>query len=182
MLTRAPCVIIQYPATMQAPNRNLFSHLSRMRPLPSTMAISSPASNSRSTRPLSSSSTRVDATVRVPRNTYTGARPGICRFPARQYHASPCVSSDNLLGYSPMSRSPVPTTSQQASAPPTSKPSPTWGTDTNTAGGGVWSQTSAKRDKMAELLTELNSTGVDTGETCNAFFHLTVYAVIEVGR
>ena len=182
MLTRAPCAIIQYPATMQAPNRNLFSHLSRMRPLPSTMAISSPASNSRSTRPLSSSSTRVNPTVRVPRITYTGARPGICRFPARQYHASPCVSSDNLLGYSPMSRSPVPTTSQQASAPPTSKPGPTWGTDTNTAGGGVWSQTSAKRDKMAELLTELNSTGVDTGETCNAFFHLAVYAVIEAGR
>jgi hypothetical protein len=35
---------------------------------------------------------------------------------------------------------------------------------------------------MAELLTELNSTGVDTGETCNAFFHLAVYAVIEAGR
>ena len=31
-------------------------------------------------------------------------------------------------------------------------------------GGGVWAQTSAKKEKLAELLTELNSTGVDTGE------------------
>ena len=38
-----------------------------------------------------------------------------------------------------------------------------WGVDSNTAGGGVWAQTSAKKDKLNELLTELNGEGVDTG-------------------
>ncbi|KAL3807457.1 hypothetical protein ACHAXA_002717 [Cyclostephanos tholiformis] len=137
-----------------------------LRPLPSTVAISSPACLSRSTVPLSLYSTRANpsllsTTVHVPR-TYTGALPGDCQYLARQFHASPCASSDNLLGYSPMSRPPVPTTSQQASVLPSSKSGPTWGTDANTAGGGVWAQTSAKREKLAELLTELNSTGVDT--------------------
>mmetsp|Transcript_15658 Transcript_15658/g.28433 ORF Transcript_15658/g.28433 Transcript_15658/m.28433 type:complete len:519 (+) Transcript_15658:1-1557(+) len=37
------------------------------------------------------------------------------------------------------------------------------GTDSNTTGGGVWAQTSAKRDKLNELLTELNTSGVETG-------------------
>ena len=159
---------------MQAPNRKLVSdcsRLSRRRPLPSTVAISSPACLSRSTVPLSLYSTRANpsllsTTVHVPR-TYTGALPGDCQYLARQFHASPCASSDNLLGYSPMSRPPVPTTSQQASVLPSSKSGPTWGTDANTAGGGVWAQTSAKREKLAELLTELNSTGVDTGAICS---------------
>lgn len=38
-----------------------------------------------------------------------------------------------------------------------------WGVDSNTSGGGVWAQTSAKKDKLNELLTELNEEGVDTG-------------------
>ena len=62
---------------------------------------------------------------------------------------------------------PVPTTSQQAAAasptPPSSSSAiPTFGTDPNSVGGGVWAQTSSKREKLAELLTELNATGVDT--------------------
>lgn len=39
-----------------------------------------------------------------------------------------------------------------------------WGVDSNTAGGGVWAQTSAKKDKLNELLTDLNGEGVDTGK------------------
>ena len=62
---------------------------------------------------------------------------------------------------------PVPTTSQQSAAasptPPSSSSAiPTFGTDPNSVGGGVWAQTSSKREKLAELLTELNGTGVDT--------------------
>ena len=60
---------------------------------------------------------------------------------------------------------PVPTTSQQAAAPASpGKSGPSWGVDANTAGGGVWAQTSAKKEKLNELLTELNSEGVDTGK------------------
>jgi hypothetical protein len=40
---------------------------------------------------------------------------------------------------------------------------PMFGVDSNTQGGGVWAQTSSKREKLAELLTELKETGVDTG-------------------
>jgi len=59
----------------------------------------------------------------------------------------------------------VPTTSQQAAAatPTDTSKAPAWGVDSNTAGGGVWAQTSAKKDKLNELLTELNAEGVDTG-------------------
>ena len=62
---------------------------------------------------------------------------------------------------------PVPTTSQQVAAasptlPSSSSAIPTFGTDPNSVGGGVWAQTSSKREKLAELLTELNGTGVDT--------------------
>jgi len=59
----------------------------------------------------------------------------------------------------------VPTTSQQntAAAPtPKDNKGPVWGVDSNTAGGGVWAQTSAKRDKLNELLTDLNAEGFDT--------------------
>jgi len=59
----------------------------------------------------------------------------------------------------------VPTTSQQAAAatPTDTSKAPAWGVDSNTAGGGVWAQTSAKKDKLNELLTELNAEGVETG-------------------
>mmetsp|Transcript_35972 Transcript_35972/g.86832 ORF Transcript_35972/g.86832 Transcript_35972/m.86832 type:complete len:637 (-) Transcript_35972:527-2437(-) len=84
-------------------------------------------------------------------------------FSTRQIHASSPSLSDNLLGHSPMART-IPTTSQQAAAPPSpGNQGPSWGVDANTAGGGVWAQTSAKKDKLNELLTELNSDGVDTG-------------------
>ncbi|KAL7548577.1 hypothetical protein ACHAWF_018871 [Thalassiosira exigua] len=85
-------------------------------------------------------------------------------FISRQFHFSQHNSSDNLLGHSPMARS-APTTSQQAATVSPSPPDkgPVWGVDSNTAGGGVWAQTSAKRDKLNELLTELNADGVDTG-------------------
>lgn len=65
---------------------------------------------------------------------------------------------------------PVPTTSQAAKAtsPPPTNQGPVWGTDSNTAGGGVWAQTSAKKDKLNELLTELNAEGVDTSKFSTA--------------
>jgi hypothetical protein len=56
-----------------------------------------------------------------------------------------------------------------APSTPTNNPKTTtpqgaiWGVDSNTQGGGVWSQTSAKKEKLNELLTELNGEGVDTG-------------------
>ena len=84
----------------------------------------------------------------------------------RSYHASPTPSSDNLLGYSPMAQ-PTPkskSTSPDAKSSQSPKQGAIWGVDSNTAGGGVWAQTSAKKDKLNELLTELNAEGVvDTG-------------------
>lgn len=76
----------------------------------------------------------------------------------RSFHRSAAASSDNLLGYSPMAKS-------APSKPAAQTPSQgaVWGVDSNTAGGGVWAQTSAKKDKLNELLTELNGEGVDTG-------------------
>lgn len=60
----------------------------------------------------------------------------------------------------------APNASQQAAAAASpSSPGaagPSWGTDSNTAGGGVWAQASAKKEKLNELLTELNANGVDT--------------------
>lgn len=53
---------------------------------------------------------------------------------------------------------------QAAESPSRNTPGPMWGTDSNTAGGGVWAQTSAKKEKLNELLTELNASGVDTGK------------------
>lgn len=60
--------------------------------------------------------------------------------------------ADNLLGHSPMARSdPRPKATLDGT---TTKP--LIGTDSNTAGGGVWAQTSAKRDKLAELKLEIS--------------------------
>lgn len=61
---------------------------------------------------------------------------------------------------------PVPTTSQASAtaSPSTNDKGPVWGVDSNTAGGGVWAQTSAKKDKLNELLTDLNADGIDTGK------------------
>lgn len=87
----------------------------------------------------------------------------------RCFHSSSNVASDNLLGYSPMAPSspskPQPSVTGSPDKPSTSTPSTgaIWGVDSNTAGGGVWAQTSAKKDKLNELLTELNSQGVETG-------------------
>ena len=64
---------------------------------------------------------------------------------------------------------------------------PSWGVDANTAGGGVWAQNSSKREKLNELLTELNAEGVDTGTflshmishgACNEFcnYHMTPHS------
>jgi len=56
-------------------------------------------------------------------------------------------------------------TSKQAATEKSSpgKQGPSWGVDANNASGGVWAQTSSKKEKLAELLTELNAEGVDTG-------------------
>jgi hypothetical protein len=61
---------------------------------------------------------------------------------------------------------PLPTSYPQTAGetPPRSNTGPVWGTDSNTAGGGVWAQTSAKKEKLNELLTEFSATGVDTGK------------------
>ncbi|KAL7507376.1 hypothetical protein ACHAXN_004563 [Cyclotella atomus] len=57
-------------------------------------------------------------------------------------------------------------TNSGKAATDTSSKTPTaiWGVDSNTAGGGVWAQTSAKKDKLNELLTDLNGEGIDTGK------------------
>lgn len=60
--------------------------------------------------------------------------------------------ADNLLGHSPMAR---PDPRPKASFDPTNPNKPLVGVDSNTAGGGVWAQTSAKRDKLAELKLEI---------------------------
>lgn len=81
-------------------------------------------------------------------------------FINRQLHATPFNA--NLLGHSPMAPA-VPTTSQQtARAKSPGAQGPSWGVDANTKGGGVWANTSAKKEKLAELLTEMNSDGIDT--------------------
>ncbi|KAL7473913.1 hypothetical protein ACHAXS_014344 [Conticribra weissflogii] len=80
------------------------------------------------------------------------------RYPTkRSIYTTNKTFSDNLLGYSPMA-SPLPKSSASSSktGPATNKEGGAiWGVDSNTAGGGVWAQTSAKRDKLNELLTEL---------------------------
>lgn len=53
------------------------------------------------------------------------------------------------------------TTATTAKSPGAAGPS--WGVDANTEGGGVWANTSSKKEKLNELLTDLNATGVDTG-------------------
>jgi len=83
----------------------------------------------------------------------------------RNFHTTQYAYSDNLLGHSPMARS-DPNKPKPAISPGSAGPS--WGTDTNTAGGGVWAQNSSKREKLNELLTELKENGVDTG-TCISY-------------
>ncbi len=62
--------------------------------------------------------------------------------------------SDNLLGHNPMAGQAVVNKNVKATQP--EKPSlPGIGVDSNTEGGGVWAQTSAKRDKLGELKLEL---------------------------
>ena len=78
----------------------------------------------------------------------------------RNFYTTHYAYSDNLLGHSPMARS-DPNKPKPAVSPGSAGPS--WGTDANTAGGGVWAQNSSKREKLNELLTELNADGVDTG-------------------
>jgi hypothetical protein len=97
----------------------------------------------------------------------------------RWYHSSITTASDNFLGYSPMAQ-PLPrSTNSGKAATDTSSKTPTaiWGVDSNTAGGGVWAQTSAKKDKLNELLTDLNGEGIDTGKlgvlmSCVSYEHL----------
>jgi len=75
----------------------------------------------------------------------------------RSIHTTNKTLSDNLLGYSPMAR-PLPRSSASSSTTGSAtnkEGGAIWGVDSNTAGGGVWAQTSAKRDKLNELLTEL---------------------------
>jgi len=83
----------------------------------------------------------------------------------RQDHVSQRNLSDNLPGHSPTARS-VPAPSQQASpgdtAPTNRNKGPLLGVDAKTGEGGVWAQTSSKREKLQELLTELNAEGADT--------------------
>ncbi len=64
--------------------------------------------------------------------------------------------SDNLLGYSPMApqRTPVRPPKKATDDKPKG---PIIGVDSNTAGGGVWAQTSAKRDKLGELKMEIKA-------------------------
>ena len=63
--------------------------------------------------------------------------------------------SDNLLGHNPMAGSV--STTKNTGNPKGKKPSgPMVGVDSNTEGGGVWAQTSAKRDKLGELKLALD--------------------------
>ena len=83
----------------------------------------------------------------------------------RSYHPSITLLSDNLLGYSPMAQS-LPKSNDTGKQKSAQSPSQgaMWGVDSNTAGGGVWAQSSAKKDKLNELLTDLNGEGIDTGK------------------
>ncbi len=64
--------------------------------------------------------------------------------------------SDNLLGYSPMAPNSPNSQNKNIKSSKESKPQgPIIGVDSNTEGGGVWSQTSAKKNKLSELKMEL---------------------------
>jgi hypothetical protein len=74
--------------------------------------------------------------------------------------------SDNFLGYNPMSQhksiSKNPKKSKPTKPSSSEKPySPGIGVDSNTEGGGVWANTSAKKDKLGELKLEIK---FDNGE------------------
>lgn len=70
------------------------------------------------------------------------------RFPIEKFF-SRRLMSDNLLGHNPMAQH------NQVNQNKNSKP--LFGVDSNTDGGGVWAQTSAKRDKIIELRAELST-------------------------
>jgi len=55
---------------------------------------------------------------------------------------------------------PLPNTTTTAHTP---KPISPFGVDSNNSGGGIWEQTSTKKTKLNELLTELTERGIDTG-------------------
>jgi hypothetical protein len=62
--------------------------------------------------------------------------------------------STNLLGYSPMAAQVI-NTNANVKAKKESPSGPSFGVDSNTAGGGVWAQTSARQSKLADLKLEL---------------------------
>jgi hypothetical protein len=62
--------------------------------------------------------------------------------------------SDNLLGHSPMAGT-TPANKNLRGDKGKKPDGPKIGVDSNTEGGGVWAQTSAKRDKLGELKLEL---------------------------
>ena len=64
--------------------------------------------------------------------------------------------SDNLLGYNPMAPNVSIDKNKGKMHKEDSDQLPKIGVDSNTAGGGVWAQTSAKRDKLGELKMELD--------------------------
>ena len=107
-----------------------------------------------------------------------------CANNTRQIHTSHSILSDNLLGHSPMARSVPNHASQTQKSPPAAHLSPgsagpSWGVDANTAGGGVWAQNSSKREKLNELLTELNAEGVDTGTFLSHDVHLSHVIILQ---
>jgi len=61
--------------------------------------------------------------------------------------------SDNLLGHNPMAQKV--SSDKNLPKPKKKDTGPIIGVDSNTIGGGVWAQTSAKRDKLGELRSEL---------------------------
>jgi len=63
--------------------------------------------------------------------------------------------SDNLLGYNPMAPNQSINKNTKSMKEPPKGQGPFIGVDSNTQGGGVWAQTSAKRDKLGELKMEL---------------------------
>ena len=107
-----------------------------------------------------------------------------CANNTRKIHTSHSILSDNLLGHSPMARSFPNNASQTKKSLPTAPLSPgsagpSWGVDANTAGGGVWAQNSSKREKLNELLTELNAEGVDTGTFLSHDVHLSHVIILQ---
>ncbi|KAL7495122.1 hypothetical protein ACHAWT_009251 [Skeletonema menzelii] len=91
----------------------------------------------------------------------TSSSPNHRHHDHRQFHNTSIHPSDNLLGHSPMARSTPNTTTNNNNT--VKKPISPFGVDSNTTGGGIWEQTSTKKTKLNELLTELTERGIDTG-------------------